>query len=111
MRIVLFAIAALAVGLAVSPEAAAADAPAQEAAAPSAGWANDVCAPRIGDRGHRRSVAEPRACRTPRSLLRGCAFVVDVRATALRFASNRRRHAHTVRCIVDDRAGANGAGA
>jgi len=112
MRSVLFAIAALVAGFAAGPEASAAQfqSPPAADAAPQAGWADDACAPRVSDRGHRRSVAEPRACRTPRSIVRGCAYVVDIRATALRFASSRRRHAHTVRCIENDRAGANGAG-
>lgn len=91
MRYALIAFTMFAAAALAAPQAAAQTQGEAVAAAPS------------GDRGYRTDGA-------PRSALRNCAYVVDIRATALRFASGRRRHAQTVHCIIEDRAGANGAG-
>lgn len=67
--------------------------------APAPDWVPESCARIARARGHRINFGEPRLCREPASVARGCEMQVDIRAASLRYASGRRRHGHVNTCL------------
>jgi hypothetical protein len=88
------------IGIAAAPSAAASDAQvaASVESAPAPEWAPEACARVVRTRGHRYSLSEPRQCREPAVVARGCERQIDIRAASLRYATGRRRHDHVSVC-------------
>lgn len=106
MRTTLFALACILAAACAAPASAnEVDQSPAQAAAPEAEplpveWVDEPCPRRTFMRGHRRVVAEPRYCRTPASLSRGCAYELDVRAAARRNAMGKRARRNGIaRCV------------
>lgn len=97
MRTLLFALTCMAfAGLSgVAHAAAQEEAPVDHGAAAANDWLDPNCPRRTHVRG---AMAGPRACRTAYSAMRNCSYEIDVRASSLRYASGRRRHARIARC-------------
>lgn len=96
MRAVVLA-AACALFLALgAPQAAAQEEAPFDPGAASAGAEREACAPRAGAR--RSVMGQARPCRAAYASVRRCTYELDVRASALRFATGRRPHARVARC-------------
>jgi hypothetical protein len=109
MRMTLFALACIAAAACSAPAAANELNQAQPTLVSAAAdaeptrvdWMDEPCPRRTLMRGHRRTLAAPRHCRTPAGLVRGCAYELNIQAAARRNAMGKRARRNGIaRCVA-----------